>query len=93
MPFTVPEPAVLAMAMLLSLLVVTEIGPPSPPEPGDRLVVTGLEPTPPWLVAKMALPIVVQGVIRSPLGMDKSATLRSNVAFCMIETLPPAPAL
>ena len=37
----------------------------------------------------------VQGVMGmlTPLGMAVFATLSSKVAFCVIETLPPAPAL
>ena len=101
-PFTVPAPALLAITIVLFWLVLRVMAPPSPPAPGPRDVLTGLDPTPPWLVARMALPMGVQGVMGmlTPLGMAVSATLSSKVpfcsskvAFCVIETLPPAPAL
>lgn len=105
-PFTVPTPALLAIAIVLFWLVLRVMAPPSPPAPGPRVVKDELDPTPPWLVARMALPMGDQGVMGmlTPLGMAVSATLSSKVgskvafcsikvAFCVIETLPPAPAL
>lgn len=83
MPFTVPWLALLAIAIVLLALVAIAIAPPSPPLPGERLLFSGSQPTPPWLVARMALPIGVQGVTvtLTPLGMETFATLKSMVGL------------
>ena len=87
----------LAMAMRLAraAVVVRVMAPPAPPAPGSRLLSQGSEPAPPWLVASRALPIGVQGlrVMLTPLGIALFATLSSKVAFEVIDTLQPAPAL